>query len=49
MQYKHFAEHMQLDKKVLNGKLRLVLPTSVGTSALFDDVSESVLRDVIES
>jgi len=49
MQYQHFAEHMQLDKKVLNGKLRLVLPTSVGTSALFDDVSESVLRDVIES
>jgi len=49
MQYQHFAEHMQLDKKVLNGKLRLVLPTSVGTSALFDDVSEIVLRDVIES
>lgn len=49
MQYKHFAEHMQLDKKVLNGQLRLVLPTSVGTSALFDNVSEKVLRDVIES
>ena len=49
MQYKHFAEHMQLDKKVLNGQLRLVLPTSVGTSALFDNVSEDVLRDVIES
>jgi len=40
---------MQLDKKVLNGQLRLVLPTSVGTSALFDNVSEDVLRDVIES
>ena len=49
MQYKHFVEHMQLDKKVLNGQLRLVLPTSVGTSALFDNVSEKVLRDVIES
>ncbi|RBW45122.1 3-dehydroquinate synthase [Psychromonas sp. B3M02] len=49
MQYQHFAEHMQLDKKVLDGKLRLVLPTSIGTSALFDDVSEVVLRDVIES
>lgn len=49
MQYQHFAEHMQLDKKVLNGKLRLVLPTSVGTSALVDNVSEDVLRDVIES
>jgi len=49
MQYEHFAEHMQLDKKVLDGKLRLVLPTSIGTSALFDNVSEIVLRDVIES
>ncbi len=49
MQYKHFAEHMQLDKKVLNGQLRLVLPTSIGTSALFDNVSDVVLRDVIES
>ena len=49
MKYKHFAEHMQLDKKVLNGKLRLVLPTSIGTSPIFDDVTEVVLRDVIES
>lgn len=49
MQYEHFAKHMQLDKKVLNGQLRLVLPTSVGTSALFSDVSEDTLRDVIES
>jgi len=49
MQYVHFAEHMQLDKKVLDGKLRLVLPTSIGTSALFDNVSEIVLRDIIES
>ena len=49
MKYEHFAEHMQLDKKVLDGKLRLVLPTSIGTSALFDNVSEVVLRDVIES
>jgi len=49
MRYQHFAEHMQLDKKVLAGKLRLVLPTSIGTSELFDNVNELVLRDVIES
>ncbi|MCG6200704.1 3-dehydroquinate synthase [Psychromonas antarctica] len=48
MKYRHYAEHMLLDKKVLNGKLRLVLPTSIGTSELFDDVSEAVLRRVIE-
>ncbi len=48
MDYQHFAEHMQLDKKVLDGKLRLVLPTSIGSSELFSDVSEAVLRSVIE-
>ena len=40
MQYEHFAKHMQLDKKVLNGQLRLILPTSVGTSEIYSDVSE---------
>lgn len=49
MQYIHFAEHMKLDKKVLNGQLRLVLPTAIGASAVFDNVSENVLRNVIES
>jgi len=48
MDYTNYAEHMQLDKKVLNGKLRLVLPTSIGTSELFDNVSEALLRRVIE-
>lgn len=48
MQYEHFAEHMQLDKKVLNGQLRLILPTSIGTSEIYSDVSEAVLRSVIE-
>ena len=47
MQYKHFAQHMQLDKKVLDGKLRLILPTSIGTSDIFSDTSESVLQSVI--
>jgi 3-dehydroquinate synthase len=48
MTYANYAEHMLLDKKVLNGKLRLVLPTSIGSSELFDNVSETVLRRVIE-
>ncbi|WP_028863140.1 3-dehydroquinate synthase [Psychromonas aquimarina] len=48
MGYEQFAEHMQLDKKVLDGKLRLVLPTSIGTSELIGSVSEAVLRSVIE-
>lgn len=48
MKYEDFAKHMQLDKKVLNGKLRLVLPTSIGSSELFSDVDETLLRSVIE-
>jgi len=48
MTYASYAQHMLLDKKVLNGKLRLVLPTSIGSSELFDNVSEAVLRRVIE-
>jgi 3-dehydroquinate synthase len=48
MSYGSYAEHMQLDKKVLAGKLRLVLPTSIGSCELFDNVSEAVLRRVIE-
>ncbi len=48
MGYDQYAEHMQLDKKVLNGKLRLVLPTAIGHCELFDNVSEATLRRVIE-
>jgi 3-dehydroquinate synthase len=48
MKYAHFAQHMQLDKKVLNGQLRLILPTAIGSSEIYSDVSEAVLRSVIE-
>jgi 3-dehydroquinate synthase len=47
MNYDHFAKHMQLDKKVLDGKLRLILPTSIGSSDIFSNVCESVLQSVI--
>jgi len=48
MNYAHFAKHMQLDKKVLDGQLRLILPTGIGTSEIYSDVNEVVLRSVIE-
>jgi 3-dehydroquinate synthase len=48
MNYNHFSKHMQLDKKVLNGQLRLILPTNIGSSEIFSNVSEAVLRSVIE-
>ncbi len=43
-----FMRHMMRDKKVLAGKLRLILPTTIGHAELFSDVSESVLQSVIE-
>lgn len=49
MKYSHFANHMQLDKKVLNGQLRLILPTAIGSSEIYSNVSEEVLRSVIEN
>ncbi|WP_094752666.1 3-dehydroquinate synthase [Psychromonas sp. CD1] len=44
-----FMRHMQLDKKVLNGNLRFVLPTSIGCCALFDNVTQAQLHTVIEN
>ncbi|MCK5819295.1 MAG: 3-dehydroquinate synthase [Psychromonas sp.] len=47
MKYSHFAKHMQLDKKVLDGKIRLILPTSIGTGDIFSDTSEAAMQSVI--
>jgi 3-dehydroquinate synthase len=37
------------DKKALDGRMRFILPTSLGEVALFDDVPESDVRAVLES
>jgi 3-dehydroquinate synthase len=39
---------MRQDKKNLEGKIRLVLPKRLGEVALFDDVLESDVREVLE-
>lgn len=49
MGFAAFVEHMALDKKVLAGKLRFVLPTAIGQAALFSDVDEQQLRQIVES
>lgn len=49
MDFPVFMRHMMRDKKVLAGKLRLILPTNIGQADLFSDVSESVLQTVIEA
>ncbi len=38
---------MRRDKKNVNGRLRFVLPTRMGQVALFDDVPESLVREVL--
>jgi len=49
MDFAAFMRHMMRDKKVLSGKLRLVLPTAIGQAAVFGDVSDSLLASIIEA
>ena len=49
MDYPAFIKHMMRDKKVLSGKLRLVLPTNIGCADVFADVSEQLLLAVIDT
>src|SRR5690606_24838151 len=42
-------ERMRLDKKALAGRLRFILPTRIGHVELFDDISDSDVREVIDS
>ncbi|MGX9461099.1 3-dehydroquinate synthase [Shewanella sp. A14] len=47
MGFEQFIKHMRRDKKVLGGKIRLVLPTSIGQADVFSEVSEDLLQQVI--
>lgn len=48
MTFDDFMTHMMRDKKVLSGKLRLVLPSSIGTAEVVADVPPEVIRQAIE-
>ncbi|MDO6706225.1 3-dehydroquinate synthase [Photobacterium sp. 1_MG-2023] len=48
MTFDHYIKHMMRDKKVLSGKLRLVLPTGIGSAEVVADVPHDLLRQVIE-
>jgi 3-dehydroquinate synthase len=39
---------MKRDKKAVGGKMRFILPTRLGAVELFDNVPESLVRDVLE-
>ncbi|MGK8176295.1 3-dehydroquinate synthase [Aeromonas dhakensis] len=49
MDFAAFIHHMRRDKKVLEGKLRLVLPVGIGHAQVVADVSDAELLAVIES
>ncbi len=47
MGYEDFIKHMQRDKKVLKGQLRLVLPTALGQAEVFSKIDNALLEQVI--
>jgi 3-dehydroquinate synthase len=49
MDFAAFIRHMRRDKKVLEGKLRLVLPVGIGRAQVVADVTDAQLMAVIES
>ncbi|MBX7105514.1 MAG: 3-dehydroquinate synthase [Gemmataceae bacterium] len=43
-----WLDAMKRDKKSSGGRIRLVLPTRIGSAGLFDDVSEAEIRGVLD-
>ncbi len=39
---------MKRDKKAVAGRMRFILPTRIGEVKLVNDISESLVRDVLE-
>ena len=44
-----FFQHMAVDKKVLNGKLRLVLLKKIGEACIVSDVSQDAISTALEA
>jgi len=42
-----FVRHMKRDKKNIGGKLRFIVPTSIGQSEIRDDVTEDMLQQIL--
>lgn len=47
MSFDAFMQHMKRDKKVLDGQLRFILPTTIGGAEVVANVTENTLRDVV--
>ncbi len=44
-----YLPHMRRDKKVIGGKIRVVLPTAIGAAQVTDSVSEEILCEAISA
>ncbi|WP_025821179.1 3-dehydroquinate synthase [Shewanella marina] len=47
MHFEHFIKHMRRDKKVLAGKIRLVLPEGIGRAGIYANITDEQLKQVI--
>ena len=47
MSTQHYIQHMQHDKKVLSGKMRFIVPTSIGEAKVIDDVTNDELSAIL--
>lgn len=47
MDFEQFIKHMQRDKKVLKGQMRLVLPTALGQAEVFGQIDNALLEQII--
>lgn len=47
MSFDDFIKHMSRDKKNLGGVIRLIIPTAIGSSDIFDNISIEQLQQVI--
>jgi 3-dehydroquinate synthase len=49
MKFDAFMEHMAVDKKVLAGKLRFILPKGIGHAEVISGIENNMLKHAIES
>jgi len=47
MNLESFVKHMKRDKKNIAGKMRFIIPTSIGTSMMRDDVTDKDLEQIL--
>lgn len=47
MSTEHYIQHMRHDKKVLSGKMRFIVPTTIGEAKVIDDVTDDELSAIL--